>query len=57
MSAVYDYETMPKNDPMVNVVGRAIKLAVEEVRPEIAAFFSVFPVCRFSASSLDVVLT
>ncbi|KAH0833179.1 cytochrome P450 [Lanmaoa asiatica] len=48
MSALYDYETKPKNDPMVNVVGRALKLAVEEVRPEVAAFFSVFPFCRFS---------
>lgn len=56
MSAVYDYETLPKNDPMVNVVGRALKLAVEEVRPEIAAFFSVFPFCRFSTSSPNVVL-
>jgi hypothetical protein len=51
MSAVYGYETLPKNDPMVNVVGRALKLAVEEVRPEIAAFFSVFPFRRVSASS------
>lgn len=49
MSALYDYETMPKNDPMVDVVGRALKLAVEEVRPEVATFFSVFPFCRFSS--------
>ncbi|KAN0093138.1 Cytochrome P450 [Tylopilus felleus] len=42
MSALYDYETKPKNDSMVNVVGRAVKLAIQEVRPEIAAFFSVF---------------
>lgn len=56
MSAVYDYETMPKNDPMVNVVGRALKLAVEEVRPEVAAFFSVFPFCTLSTSSPNVLL-
>jgi len=56
MSAVYDYETMPKNDPMVNVVGRALKLAVEEVRPEVAAFFSVFPFGRFFTSSPNVFL-
>lgn len=47
MSALYDYDTKPKDDPMVNVVGRALKLTVEEIRPEVAAFFSVFPFCRF----------
>lgn len=48
MSALYDYETEPKNDPMVDVIGRALKLTVEEIRPEVAALFSVFPFCRFS---------
>ncbi|KIJ11979.1 hypothetical protein PAXINDRAFT_101436 [Paxillus involutus ATCC 200175] len=43
MAALYDYETEPKNDPMVEVVGKALKLAVEELRPEVAALFSVFP--------------
>lgn len=57
MSALYGYETMPKNDPMVDVVGRALKLVVEEVRPEVAAFFSVFPFAGFPASSPNAVLT
>ncbi|KAF9243542.1 cytochrome P450 [Melanogaster broomeanus] len=43
MSAVYDYETAPTNDDMVDIVGKALKLAVEELRPEVAAMFSVFP--------------
>ena len=56
MSALYDYETKPKNDSMVNVVGKAVKLAIQEVRPEIAAFFSGFSFCMFSASLSNVVL-
>ncbi|KAF9223624.1 cytochrome P450 [Gyrodon lividus] len=43
MSAVYGYETEPKNDGMVDIVGKALKLAVKELRPEVAAVFSVFP--------------
>ncbi|KIJ66834.1 hypothetical protein HYDPIDRAFT_85958 [Hydnomerulius pinastri MD-312] len=43
MSAVYDYETESRNDSMVDIVGKALKLAVAELRPEVAAMFSVFP--------------
>ncbi|KAH7884352.1 cytochrome P450 [Phlebopus sp. FC_14] len=43
MSAMYDYETAPKDDGMVDVIDKALKLAVAEIRPEVAALFSVFP--------------
>ncbi|KAG2071819.1 cytochrome P450 [Suillus decipiens] len=42
MSASYDYETK-HNDPLVEFVGKSLKLAVEEIKPEVAAVFLAFP--------------
>ncbi|KAJ8586996.1 cytochrome P450 [Rhizopogon salebrosus TDB-379] len=44
MSVLYDYDTKPRNDPLVEVVGRALELAVQELRPEVAAVLNAFPI-------------
>ncbi|KAH0833325.1 hypothetical protein J3R83DRAFT_12391 [Lanmaoa asiatica] len=49
MSVVYGYETARRDDPIINVVDRAVNLAVASIRPEVAAFLGFFP---FRKSSL-----
>lgn len=49
MSVVYGYETALRDDPIINVVDRAVTLAVASIRPEVAAFLGFFP---FRKSSL-----
>lgn len=43
MSASYDYDTK-HNDPLVELIGKSLKLAVEELRPEVAAVFIALPI-------------
>ncbi|KAH7925827.1 cytochrome P450 [Leucogyrophana mollusca] len=43
MSAVYDYESAPRGDPLIATVEKAVKVVVEEVRPEVTAVFGAFP--------------
>ncbi|KAF9223390.1 cytochrome P450 [Gyrodon lividus] len=46
MSVVYGYETAPRDDPIINVVDRAVNLAVASIRPEVAAFLGFLPFLR-----------
>jgi hypothetical protein len=47
MSVVYGYETARQDGPIVNVIDRAIQLAVASIRPEVAAFLGSFPFPTF----------
>ncbi|KAG2036259.1 cytochrome P450 [Suillus americanus] len=42
MSASYDYDT-EYDDPLVALIGMSLELAVQELRPEVAAVFIAFP--------------
>ncbi|KAG1840995.1 cytochrome P450 [Suillus subalutaceus] len=42
MSASYDYDTK-YDDPLVALIGTSLELAVQELRPEVAAVFIAFP--------------
>jgi len=44
MSVVYDYDAKSHDDPLVEVVGKTLQLAVKELRPEVAAVLSAFPI-------------
>lgn len=44
MSASYGYDTELHDDPLVEAVGKTIKLALQEIRPDIAAVFNSFPI-------------
>ncbi|KAH7925828.1 cytochrome P450 [Leucogyrophana mollusca] len=44
MSAVYNYDTLPNNDPFMTVIEKATKIIVDELRPEVAAILSAFPI-------------
>jgi hypothetical protein len=46
MSILYDYDTLPHDDPLVEVVGKTLELAVQELRPEVTAVLSAFPFRR-----------
>jgi hypothetical protein len=48
MAVVYGYETARRDDPIIDVVDRAVNLAVASIRPEVAAFLGFFPFCRSS---------
>ncbi|KAF9228928.1 cytochrome P450 [Gyrodon lividus] len=43
MSAVYDYEPSPRNDPMVHIVDRFLQASVSVITPEKAILLKVFP--------------
>lgn len=43
MSASYDYETK-HDDPLVKFIGKSLRLAVQELRPEVATVFNAFPI-------------
>ncbi|KAH7905755.1 cytochrome P450, partial [Hygrophoropsis aurantiaca] len=43
MSAVYNYETIPRDDPFVRIIERAVKFLLQEVRPELSSLFAAFP--------------
>ncbi|KAG2131395.1 cytochrome P450 [Suillus clintonianus] len=43
MSALYDYET-ERDDALVELIWKSLKLAVQELRPEVAALFTAFPI-------------
>lgn len=53
MSVVYGYETARRDGPIVNVVDRAIRLAVASIRPEVAAFLGLLPFRKFSLFDLS----
>ncbi|KAG2149034.1 cytochrome P450 [Suillus bovinus] len=42
MSASYDYETKP-DDPLVDLIGKSLELAVQELRPEVATVLNALP--------------
>ncbi|KAH7913596.1 cytochrome P450 [Hygrophoropsis aurantiaca] len=44
MSATYDYETLPHNDPLVHIVERALDLAIKFMTPEKAAILGFLPI-------------
>lgn len=43
MSVVYGYEVVHQDDPILNVVDKAVNFAVSCIRPEIAAILGFFP--------------
>ncbi|KAH7915424.1 cytochrome P450, partial [Hygrophoropsis aurantiaca] len=43
MSAVYDYETAPRDDPFVTIIEKTLEIAVKEVQPHVAAVLGAFP--------------
>ncbi|KAH7908057.1 cytochrome P450, partial [Hygrophoropsis aurantiaca] len=43
MSAVYGYETAPRDDPFVTTIEKAISIINKEVQPQVAAIFGAFP--------------
>lgn len=46
MSAVYDYETIPNDDPLVLAAEKAIEVFVEVAGPSTAAILEAFPFCQ-----------
>ena len=53
MAVMYGYDIARRDNPIVTVVDRAISLAVESIRPEVAAFLDFFPFHKLS-SIIDV---
>ena len=45
MSIVYDYSTLPRDDPMISLIERSLEISVRELRPEVAAIVGEFPIC------------
>ncbi|KAF9241409.1 cytochrome P450 [Melanogaster broomeanus] len=43
MSAVYDYEPSPRNDPMIHIVDRFLQASVPAITPEKATLLKIFP--------------
>ncbi|KAG6335678.1 hypothetical protein ID866_3412 [Astraeus odoratus] len=43
MSSVYDYEAKPTEDPLVELIDKALKLATVSIRPDIIVISRVFP--------------
>jgi hypothetical protein len=52
MSIVYDYSTAPLDDPFVALVERSLEISVRELRPEVAAVVSEFPICAYCSAAL-----
>ncbi|KAH7929991.1 cytochrome P450 [Leucogyrophana mollusca] len=44
MSAVYNYDTAPHNDPFVKLIERSIELLLKDLRPEVSSIFAAFPI-------------
>jgi len=45
MSIVYDYTTLPRDDPFVELVERSLDVSVKVLTPEVAAILGEFPLC------------
>jgi hypothetical protein len=43
MSAVYSYEAVRHDDPMVKHITKGLEVVSSELRPEVASIFSAFP--------------
>jgi hypothetical protein len=43
MSATYSYEAVRRDDHMVEGAAKAVQIITTELRPEVAAVFSIFP--------------
>ncbi|KAH7905082.1 cytochrome P450 [Hygrophoropsis aurantiaca] len=43
MSAVYAYETAPRDDPFVTVIEKALAIILEQLKPELSAILGAFP--------------
>lgn len=46
MSAVYDYEPSPRNDPMVSIVNNYLEAAVPGMAPGKILLLKFFPFCK-----------
>jgi hypothetical protein len=44
MSIVYDYSTLPRDDPLIAMIERSLEISVRELRPEVAAVVGEFPI-------------
>lgn len=44
MSIVYDYATLPRDDPFIALVEQSLEISVRELRPEVAAIVGEFPI-------------
>lgn len=51
MSAIYDYETQPQDDPMVKLVNDFLKASVPALTPEKAVLLKAFPFRKFPRKS------
>lgn len=47
MSAVYDYEPQPREDPLVTVVDDFAKASLPALTPEKAVLLKAFPFCAY----------
>ncbi|KAH7910624.1 cytochrome P450 [Hygrophoropsis aurantiaca] len=43
MSAVYDYETAPRDDPFVTIINKTLVILLELVQPQLTAILGTFP--------------
>jgi hypothetical protein len=44
MSIVYDYDPLPRDDPLVAMVQRSTEITGREITPEVAAIVGEFPI-------------
>jgi hypothetical protein len=44
ISIVYDYDTLPRDDPLIAMVERCAEISVKELRPEVSAVVGEFPI-------------
>ncbi|KAF9241412.1 cytochrome P450 [Melanogaster broomeanus] len=54
MSAVYDYEPSPRNDPMIHIVDRFLQASIPAIAPEKAILLKIFPFHWLPGSSLKL---
>ncbi|KIK96423.1 hypothetical protein PAXRUDRAFT_825949 [Paxillus rubicundulus Ve08.2h10] len=47
MAIVYDYKASSRHDPVVAYVEKTIEIAMQEVRPEVAAVIGAFPFLKY----------
>jgi hypothetical protein len=57
MSIVYDYDTLPRDDPFIAMVERSLEISVRELRPEVAAVVGEFPICASFLLMCDPIIS
>jgi hypothetical protein len=55
MSIVYDYATLPRDDPFIALVEQSLEISVRELRPEVAAIVGEFPIRTPFFSTLSLI--